>query len=392
MLSSSYKLLLRPSLCVFLLMIICICCSSSRTLEGHDDEFSIVGYSPEKLTSMDKLVELFESWMLKHGKSYESTEEKLHRFEIFKDNLKHIDERNRELQVISSYWLGLNEFSDMSHEEFKNKYLTGLKPDDELSRRSHHDSSIRSSGSYSEIFLYKNVEDLPQSVDWRKKGAVTHVKNQNPCGGCWAFSAVAAVEGINQIVTGNLTALSEQELLSCDTNNFGCEGGLLFYAFEYIASNGIHTEEDYPFVGDQDQASSSCKLIKKVAAEEVVTISGYQNVPENDEQSLLKALANQPVSVGIEASSKDFQHYSGGIFDGSCGTYPNHAVTAVGYGSSSSPEAVDYIIVKNSWGPKWGEVGYVRIKRNTGLPGGLCAINKLASFPIKFKTSITNSI
>lgn len=81
-----------------------------------------------------------------------------------------------------------------------------------------------------------------------------------------------------------------------------------------------------------------------------------------------------------------------GIFDGSCGTYPNHAVTAVGYGSSSSPEAVDYIIVKNSWGPKWGEVGYVRIKRNTGLRGGLCAINRLASFPIKFKTSITNSI
>lgn len=114
----------------------------------------IVGYSPEKLTSMDKLVELFESWMLKHGKSYESREEKLHRFEIFKDNLKHIDERNRELQVISSYWLGLNEFSDMSHEEFKNKYLTGLKPDDELSRRSHHDSSIRSSsGSYSGNFF-----------------------------------------------------------------------------------------------------------------------------------------------------------------------------------------------------------------------------------------------
>lgn len=120
------------------------------------------------------------------------------------------------------------------------------------------------------------------------------------------------MEGINQIVTGNLTALSEQELLSCDTNNFGCEGGLLFYAFEYIASNGIHAEEDYPFVGDQpDQANSSCKVIDKAAAAEVVTISGYQNVPENDEGSLLKALANQPFSVGIEASSKDFQHYSG---------------------------------------------------------------------------------
>ncbi|KDO68429.1 hypothetical protein CISIN_1g047264mg, partial [Citrus sinensis] len=137
MLSSNCKLLLRLSLCVSLLMIICIRCSSSRTLQGHeyDGEFSIVGYSPEELTSTDKLVELFESWMLKHGKSYESTEEKLHRLEIFKDNLKHIDARNRELQITSSYWLGLNEFSDMSHEEFKNKYLTGLKPDDDEFRR-----------------------------------------------------------------------------------------------------------------------------------------------------------------------------------------------------------------------------------------------------------------
>ena len=185
MLSSNCKLLLRLSLCVSLLMIICIRCSSSRTLQGHeyDGEFSIVGYSPEELTSTDKLVELFESWMLKHGKSYESTEEKLHRFEMFKDNLKHIDARNRELQITSSYWLGLNEFSDMSHEEFKNKYLTGLKPDDdEFRRRSHRDSS-----SSSDHFLYKNVEDLPQSIDWRKKGAVTHVKNQNPCGNSYYY-------------------------------------------------------------------------------------------------------------------------------------------------------------------------------------------------------------
>lgn len=188
MLSSNCKLLLCLSLCVSLLMIICIRCSSSRTLQGHDDEFSIVGYSPEELTSTDKLVELFESWMLKHGKSYESTEEKLHRLEIFKDNLKHIDARNRELQITSSYWLGLNEFSDMSYEEFKNKYLTGLKPDDdEFRRRSHRDSSSRSSAGYSDHFLYKNVEDLPQSVDWRKKGAVTHVKNQNPCGNSYYY-------------------------------------------------------------------------------------------------------------------------------------------------------------------------------------------------------------
>lgn len=131
-------------------------------------DFSIVGYSLDDLTSMDKLTDLFESWMSKHGKSYRSFEEKLHRFEVFRDNLKHIDETNKKE---SSYWLGLNEFADLSHDEFKSKYL-GLKI--ELPKR--RDSP--------EEFSYKDVTDLPKSVDWRRNGAVAHVKNQGACGKC----------------------------------------------------------------------------------------------------------------------------------------------------------------------------------------------------------------
>ncbi|GAV81812.1 Peptidase_C1 domain-containing protein/Inhibitor_I29 domain-containing protein [Cephalotus follicularis] len=327
---------------------------------AHD--FSIVGYSPEHLTSMDKLIELFETWMSKHGKTYESFEEKLHRFEIFKDNLKHIDERNKE---VSSYWLGLNEFADLSHEEFNNKYF-GLKPD--FTRRRETCGE----------FKYRDVEVLPKDVDWRKKGAVGAVKNQGSCGSCWAFSTVAAVEGINQIVTGNLTSLSEQELIDCDKSfNNGCNGGLMDYAFKYImATGGLRKEEDYPYIMDE----GICEEEK--GQRDIVTISGYQDVPRNDEESLLKALAHQPVSVAIEASGRDFQFYSGGVFDGHCGTELDHGVAAVGYGSS---KGLDYIIVKNSWGPKWGEKGYIRMKRNTGKPEGLCGINKMASYPTKKK-------
>lgn len=200
-------------------------------------DFSIVGYSPEHLSSVDKLIELFELWMSKHGKTYENIQEKLHRFEVFKDNLKHIDNRNKE--VTTTYWLGLNEFADLSHEEFKGKYL-GLNP--EFLRR-------ETSGD----FTYRDVMDLPKSVDWREKGAVTPVKNQRSCGSCWAFSAVAAVEGINQIATGNLTSLSEQELIDCDTAfNNGCNGGLMDYAFEFIVKNGgLHKEKDYPYLMEQ---------------------------------------------------------------------------------------------------------------------------------------------
>lgn len=236
---------------------------------GIAHDFSIVGYSPEHLASMDKTIELFESWMSKHSKTYRSVEEKLHRFEIFLDNLKHIDETNKK---VSSYWLGLNEFADLSHEEFKSKYL-GLRV--EFPRK-------RSSRGFS----YRDVEDLPESVDWRTKGAVTPVKNQGSCGlflfasiyfylvmvrvqnfptwylnktmiwnsgSCWAFSTVAAVEGINQIVTGNLTSLSEQELIDCDRSfNNGCYGGLMDYAFQYIMSNsGLRKEEDYPYLMEE---------------------------------------------------------------------------------------------------------------------------------------------
>ncbi|KAH7566988.1 hypothetical protein ACOSP7_011332 [Xanthoceras sorbifolium] len=331
-------------------------------------DFSIVGYSPDDLTSNDRLIDLFEKWMSKFEKVYESIEEKLKRFEIFQDNLLHIDETNKK---VSNYWLELNEFADLSHEEFKRMYL-GLKKvdDDDLPRRreSHDDDE--------EEFTYKNVVDLPKSVDWRKKGAVTPIKNQGSCGSCWAFSTVAAVEGINQIVTGNLTSLSEQELVDCDkTYNNGCNGGLMDYAFAYIVSNGgLHREEDYPYIMEE----GTCDLKKEES--KLVTISGYRDVPQNNEQSLLKALANQPLSVAIDASGRDFQFYSGGVFDGHCGTSLDHGVAAVGYGSE---RGLDYIIVKNSWGPKWGEKGYIRMKRNTGKPEGLCGINKMASYPTK---------
>lgn len=133
-------------------------------------DFSIVGYSPEDLTCLDKLIQLFESWISKHNKAYESTEEKLRRFEIFKDNLKHIDQTNKKA---TNYWLGLNEFADLSHEEFKNMHM-GLKVDPTASTSRPEQSP--------EQFFLKDVVDLPKSVDWRLKGAVTRVKNQGSCG------------------------------------------------------------------------------------------------------------------------------------------------------------------------------------------------------------------
>ncbi|KAH0878082.1 hypothetical protein HID58_065476 [Brassica napus] len=229
-------------------------CISVPLIRSASHDFSIVGYSPEDLEAHDKHIELFENWLSNFEKAYETVEEKLRRFEVFKDNLKHIDETNKK---VKSYWLGLNEFADLSHKEFKNKY----------------------------------------------KGAVSYVKNQGSCGSCWAFSTVAAMEGINKIVTGNLKTLSEQELIDCGTT---FNGGLMDYAFEYIVKNGgLRKEENYPYSMEE----GTCETQKDDS--EMVNISGHQNVPRNDDKSLLKALAHQPLSIAIDASGREFQFYKG---------------------------------------------------------------------------------
>lgn len=135
-------------------------------------DFSILGYTPEHLTSTDNLLELFESWMSEHSKAYKSVEEKVRRFEVFRENLMHIDQRNNEIE---SYWLGLNEFADLTHEEFKGRYLGLAKP--QFSRKREPSANFR----------YRDIKDLPESVDWRKKGAVTPVKNQGSCGNISLF-------------------------------------------------------------------------------------------------------------------------------------------------------------------------------------------------------------
>lgn len=106
-------------------------------------------------------------------------------------------------------------------------------------------------------------------------------------------------------------------------------------------------------------------------------------MPRNSEESLLKALAHQPVSIAIEGSDRDLQFYKGGVFEGPCGTELDHGVTAVGYGTTFDGQ--EYILVKNSWGAEWGERGFIRMRRNTGNMEGLCGMYKMASYPTKNK-------
>jgi hypothetical protein len=308
----------------------------------------------------DEVMAMYESWLVEHGKVYNALGEKDKRFQIFKDNLRYIDDHNSQNR---SYKLGLNRFADLTNEEYRSKFLGTKK--------------LGGKKKFSDRYAPKVGDKLPDSVDWRKKGAVVDVKDQGSCGSCWAFSTIASIEGINKIVTGELISLSEQELVNCDTSyNEGCNGGLMDYAFEFIINNGgIDSEEDYPYSG----LDGTCDTYRKNA--KVVSIDSYEDVPAYDEKALKTAVANQPVAVAIEGGGRDFQFYTTGIFTGKCGTSLDHGVTVVGYGTEGGS---DYWIVRNSWGGSWGEAGYIRMKRNLlGAATGICGIAMEASYPIK---------
>lgn len=214
------------------------------------------------------------------------------------------------------------------------------------------------------------AKDLPDSVDWRESGVVAPVKDQGSCGSCWAFSAIASLESRTAQKTKKVVELSEQNLVDCSTSegDKGCNGGLMDFAFKYIEdNNGVDTEESYPYTG-QD---GNCEFKK---ADVGATLNKYVDVATSEE-SLQKAASEGVVSVAIEANLF-FQLYGGGVYSWPCNNPAqlNHGVAVVGYGSGDKM----YWIVRNSWGPDWGEKGYVRMIRGKNI----CGIADSASYPV----------
>ncbi|KAI9086137.1 hypothetical protein K1719_031858 [Acacia pycnantha] len=340
-------------------------------------DFSTMSNDLEKFTSNEDIFELFKEWQKEHNKQYETKEEELKRFETFKSNLNFIVQKNSQRSSASSYRLGLNEFGDLTFEEFSKTHL-GENPVDE----SMMEEAKRMATNNDKMELSRNAlcPTAPAEWDWRSYGAVTGVKNQGSCGSCWAFSTIGAIEGVHALTTRNLVTLSEQQLVSCDTSNYGCQGGLVHTAYEYVVRNGgITTSTIYPYTA----TNGTCNPL--LASLRAARIDGYQWVPQRSDDALLCYAARQPVSVLLQAD-REFQLYQAGILDESacslniatCTTY-NHAVLVVGYGSFAGQ---DYWIVKNSWGSDWGVGGYVFIKRNYGQAHGVCNINCFPTVPV----------
>jgi cathepsin H len=142
----------------------------------------------------------------------------------------------------NSWKKGLNEYSDMTEEEFFNYF--------HISAEQNCSATKRPTATLSEGQILKGV---PTSWDWRDFGVVTPVKNQGKCGSCWTFSTVGSLEAHFMMKYGQFRNLSEQQLVDCagDFDNHGCNGGLPSHAFEYIKyAGGITDETSYPYVAN----------------------------------------------------------------------------------------------------------------------------------------------
>uniref|UniRef100_U5ET77 cathepsin L n=1 Tax=Corethrella appendiculata TaxID=1370023 RepID=U5ET77_9DIPT len=323
------------------------------------------------ISFFDLVKEEWASFKLQHRKKYESETEEKFRQKIFIENKHKIAKHNQRYELGQvSYKLSMNKYADMLHHEFVHT-LNGYN-------RTKKSSKIFQSTPKEERITFispANVE-LPKEVDWKKKGAVTPVKDQGHCGSCWSFSATGALEGQHFRKTKKLVSLSEQNLVDCSTSygNQGCNGGLMDNAFKYIKENhGIDTEKSYPYKAEDE----TCNYNPKYSG---ATDSGFVDIPEGDEQKLKEAVATiGPCSVAIDASHESFQFYSEGVyFDEECSAEQlDHGVLVIGYGTSDKGE--DYWLVKNSWGTTWGENGYIKMARNKD---NHCGIASSASYPL----------
>jgi cathepsin L len=258
---------------------------------------------------------------------------------------------------------GVNEFTDQRSNEVPKGWNRAL---------GHSRKAAKGLGKKKPISA-EAMAALPESVDWRDQGVVTSVKNQGGCGSCWAFSGTETLESHIAIETGVLFTLSEQEYVSCVENpdecggTGGCSGATMELLFEHAVENGITTEWTYPYTSYYG-SDGTCK----VAQSSVATISGYTTLESNSYDELMTAVATVgPVAITVDAST--WSSYAGGIYSGCNQESPelDHGVQLVGYGSE---EGQNYWLVRNSWGPTWGEYGYIRLAR-TDDEASLCGVD-----------------
>jgi cathepsin L len=310
--------------------------------------------------------ELFKIYHFIFKKDYElDSSEGIMRYKIFKKNLLTIKEHNaKDLP----YKLGINQFADLSSEEFAEKYL--MK---EGEFQKNLENSVRNLREEEEGYFDKwadqedqdtKEDSLEQSnyspIDWTK--LFGPVRNQGTCGSCWAFAVAGIVEAAWAKKNNKVSAyLSPQQLIDCDFSNYGCYGGDTNLALKYVQNNGLVSDSSYPY----KRQKSFCSIPNTVRTKFTnftycMNGSYYYECKGSLVYSRLSNLGPQAAAIDGTA----IQLYKSGIFTAPC-SRRNHAIIIVGYGSQLiNGVTYNFWKIRNSWSPYWGENGYIRVYAN----------------------------
>jgi len=308
---------------------------------------------------------LFTEFIDRFNKKYSNLSEFTKRQKIFEENLSKINEFNNKMrQENRSIRLEINQFGDLTSEEFKSIYLHKIMMPSE--KYTPHQNILNN--------------DPISEIDWEKSGFLTPVKDQGNCGSCWAFGAISGIEALYGIQNNKkIYSFSEQELLDC-TGRFydseGCNGGESCGAFRYIFDNGISNEENYEYIARKDfcrnKTVSKTKFLKK----------GCVRIDLGLPKQIHEMLQKQPLTISVEADNFAFRFYKSGLISEGCGTSVDHSVLLVGTGIWDKETNTKYWKIRNSWGINWGVNGYAFIERNdTEGSLGPCGVNMFPIYP-----------
>lgn len=319
----------------------------------------------------------FNHYTKEFGKVYGSAKERAYRKKVFNERRAEIHAHN---QKGKSYQKGVNFFTDHTEEEmdaYKGYNTAGGTHVGEA-----HVSLLQTNGTghgYGHGHHFDESQ-LPTDVDWRTQISgwtedFGQVQNQGSCGSCWAFAATAVFEAhvAKESEGATKLKLAEQELVDCAPNpeecggTGGCQGATSEIGFQLIKDKGHVLTSDLDYVGKTHQCSlaESGSSYEKAAA----TMDSFVTLESNDYNALMEAIATKgPVTISVDADT--WSSYSSGVFDPELSPGANikidHAVSLAGYGEDNG---VKYWLVRNSWGPNWGEKGHIRIKRSPSIDG-----------------------